>query len=118
MTVQTKFGVKKLINISGQGFRVSRRACIERIYFINKQIRAGKYPNIAKLSELLEVQTRTIERDIEHMRDMMSADIEYDRKRKGYYYTSNNFQLPPLKLTEGEAVALFLGHKLLIQCAP
>jgi len=88
-----------------------------RFYQIDKQIKAGKYPSISKLANDLEVKPRTIERDIERMRDSFGADIVYDRRRKGYYYTSDNFRLPPLHLNEGEAAALFLGQKLLAQCA-
>ena len=46
---------------------------------------------------------------------MFGAPIEYDRRRKGYYY-SEPFVLTEVKLREGEAIALFLGQKLLMQC--
>lgn len=93
------------------------RARFARIYYLDQQLRAGKYPNVPRLARELEVQARTIERDIEHMRDRLGAPIAYDHKQKGYYYTSDGFRLPPLRLTEGEMVALFLGQKLLAQCA-
>jgi predicted DNA-binding transcriptional regulator YafY len=98
-------------------YPLSKRPCFERIYFIDRRIREGKYPNTLKLAEDLDVKQRTIERDIEHMRDRLGADIEYDRRRKGYYYTSNDFRLSPLKLSQEEATILFIGQKLLIQCA-
>lgn len=98
-------------------YPISKRQCFERIYFIDRRIREGKYPNTLKLAEDLEVEQRTIERDIEHMRDRLGADIAYDRRRKGYYYTSKDFRLSPLKLSQEEATILFLGQKLLAQCA-
>lgn len=93
------------------------RVRFARIYYLDQQLRAGKYPNVPTLARELEVQSRTVERDLEHMRDRLGAPIAYDHQRKGFYYTSDSFRLPPLRLTEGEMVALFLGQKLLSQCA-
>jgi predicted DNA-binding transcriptional regulator YafY len=85
-----------------------------RIYRIDAYLRERTFPNAPRLAEKLEVGRRTIERDLAHLRDMMNAPLEYDRKRNGYYYT-DEFQLTPVALTEGEIVALFLGGKLLTQ---
>lgn len=93
------------------------RARFARIYYIHNQLYSGKYPNVPVLARELEVSSRTVERDIEHMRDMLGAPVEYDYLKKGYYYSKADFQLPPMRLTEGELVALFLGQKLLAQCA-
>ena len=108
---------EELIQFDKKDHKIFRWACFERIYLIDRQLKEGKYPSIVRLAERLEVKPRTIERDIEHMRDRLGACIAYDRRRKGYYYTANGFQLPPLHLTESETTALFLGQKLLIQCA-
>ena len=86
-----------------------------RLYEIDKLIAGGYYPNCVYLAEHLEVHKRTVERDIERLRDQFRAPIEYDPKRKGYYYSAP-FSLPAMKLQEGEAIAIFLGQKLLAQC--
>lgn len=86
-----------------------------RIYEIHRLISQGTYPNCPALAKRLETSLRTVERDIERLRDLFRAPIEYDRVRKGYHYTSP-FELPPMKLREGEAIAMFLGQKLLMQC--
>ncbi len=86
-----------------------------RLYEIHRLISQGTLPNCPGLAELLEVNQRTIERDIERLRDMFGAPVEYDRARRGYRYTGT-FELPLMKLREGEAIALFLGQKLLMQC--
>lgn len=86
-----------------------------RLYEIDRLISQEVYPNCSYLSDYLEVNRRTVERDIERLRDMFGAPIEYDRRRKGYYY-SEPFVLTEVKLREGEAIALFLGQKLLMQC--
>ncbi len=86
-----------------------------RLYEIDRLIAAGRYPNCSYLAEHFEVHKRTVERDIERLRDQFMAPIEYDQDRKGYYY-ADQFSLPAIKLQEGEAIALFLGQKLLMQC--
>jgi predicted DNA-binding transcriptional regulator YafY len=63
------------------------KTALARIYFIDREIASGKYPNTRTLAEVYERGTATISRDIEFMRDMMDAPLEYDFKRKGYYYT-------------------------------
>lgn len=93
------------------------RTTFFRIYTIDKLIRSGTYPNVPQLAEKIEVKPRTIERDIEYMRDLLGAPIKYCYKNKGYYYEEEDFRLPPVRLTEGELIALFLGQKLLSRCA-
>ncbi|HKM39548.1 MAG TPA: WYL domain-containing protein [bacterium] len=86
-----------------------------RIHRIDCLVRQWEYPNVPKLSRWLEVSTRTIERDIEFLRDSLGAPLKYDAKRRGYYYTQSDFALPPVKLTDGELITLYLGQKLLSQ---
>lgn len=98
----------------------SRRAGITitgfwRLYEIHKMIAAGTYPNCPQIAKAIEVNTRTAERDIGRLRDLFGAPIEFDRTRRGYYYTEP-FEMPPVRLGEGEAIALFLGQRLLSQC--
>ncbi len=91
------------------------RHSLYRIHRIDQLIRQSVYPNVPKLSRWLEVSTRTIERDIEFLRDSLGAPLKYDPKRRGYYYTRLDFSLPTVKLTAGELVTLYLGQKLLAQ---
>lgn len=86
-----------------------------RLCEIHRLISQGTYPNCPELAKKLEVSLRTVERDIERLRDLFGAPVEYDRVRKGYYYTAP-FELPPMRFREGEAIAIFLGQKLLMQC--
>jgi len=86
-----------------------------RVCEIHRQIAGRAYPNASSLAQRLETSRRTIERDIERLKDLFRAPIEYDRGRRGYYYTES-FSLPVIRLKEGEALALFLGQKLFMQC--
>ncbi|MGB9661964.1 MAG: helix-turn-helix transcriptional regulator [Moorellaceae bacterium] len=90
------------------------RNSFARIYAIHRWIAGRFYPSVAFLAEHLEVSRRTVERDLETMRDFFGAPIAYDRSHKGYYY-EGPFNLPPVRLTEGELLVLYLGQKLLNQ---
>jgi predicted DNA-binding transcriptional regulator YafY len=90
-------------------------AGFRRLFEIHRLVSEGAYPNCRSLADRFEVTQRTAERDIERLRDQFRVPIEYDRHRRGYYYTGP-VDLPPLKLQEGEAIALFLGQRLLMQC--
>ena len=90
-------------------------AGFRRLLEIHKLVSEGAYPNCRKLAEILEVTRRTVERDIERLRDQLGVPIEYDRRRRGYYY-AGPVDLPTLRFREGEAIVLFLGQRLLMQC--
>jgi predicted DNA-binding transcriptional regulator YafY len=80
---------------------------------IDRALRAGTWPNARTLAELLEVNPRTVRRDIESMRDQLHAPIEFDSRRNGYHYTEPSYRLPFSQLTEGELVALFVAEQIL-----
>jgi predicted DNA-binding transcriptional regulator YafY len=84
-----------------------------RLLLIDKAIRSGKYPNANTLAAIAEVNSRTIQRDIEYMRDMYGAPLEYDPTRRGYYYTESNFYMKSVPITEGELFSIALFDQLL-----
>ena len=73
-----------------------------RILQIDEQIRSGTYPNVPKLQKMFEVSRATIMRDIEFLRDLYEAPLEYASQRNGYYYTDPTFFIKSLMLSEGE----------------
>ncbi len=91
------------------------RCPLARIAFIDRAIRAGGWPNANTLARQLEVSPRTVQRDIEFLRDRLQAPIEFDSRRNGYHLCQPDFRLPFFQLTEGELVALFLAERLLQQ---
>jgi proteasome accessory factor B len=95
--------------------RLSTRPALVRLAHIDREIRAGHWPNASTLSRLLEVTPRTIQRDIDCFRDQLGAPIEYDRKRHGYFFTDPTYPIPFSKITEGEFLALFLAERLIQQ---
>jgi predicted DNA-binding transcriptional regulator YafY len=94
---------------------VEQKVRTRRLFAIDEAIRAGRYPNTDRLAALLEVNFRTIQRDIEYLRDMFRAPIEYSAVHRGFYYTEPNFYLKSVPLTEGELFSLALFNPLLEQ---
>jgi proteasome accessory factor B len=74
------------------------RPVIERFNRIHSEIQRGGYPNCRTLGEMLEMSGKTIQRDIDFMRDRLLLPIEYDALRKGFYYTSPVTQFPTCEL--------------------
>ena len=89
------------------------KTALARIYFIDREIASGKYPNTRTLAEAHEIGTATISRDIDFMRDRMNAPIEYDYTHKGYYYTEKAFRLPAAFASANDMLALGMAKTLL-----
>jgi predicted DNA-binding transcriptional regulator YafY len=88
------------------------RAVLSRIYFIDREIAAGKYPNVHDLAREYEVGTATIYRDIEYMRYMLNAPIEYSAKERGWYNTEKTFRQPARIATADDMLALGMAKSL------
>jgi len=82
-----------------------------RILALDQQIRAGKYPNCILFSDEWEVSRKTVQRDIDFLRDQLGAPIEYCRQRKGFFYSDKNWFIPALNLQEGDLVNLLIAVK-------
>jgi predicted DNA-binding transcriptional regulator YafY len=93
----------------------SSRPSLVRVMRIDLALRAGTWPNASTLARQLEVNRRTISRDITYLRDQLLAPVEFDPVRNGYHYTETTFRLPFFQLTEGELFALLLAERLLRQ---
>jgi predicted DNA-binding transcriptional regulator YafY len=86
-----------------------------RILKINEIIRTNGYPNLDELSKQVGVNKRTIQRDLQVLREKEKAPLKYCRLNNGYYYTESTFNIKDIILTEGEMVGLLLAEKLLSQ---
>jgi predicted DNA-binding transcriptional regulator YafY len=89
------------------------KTALPRIYFIDREIAAGKYPNTRTLAREYETGTATISRDIEFMRDRLGAPIEYDYFKKGFCYVEKTYRLPAAFISSNELVALGMVKTLL-----
>jgi proteasome accessory factor B len=82
---------------------------------IHQAIQEGGYPNASTLARSLEVSVKSIQRDLEFMRDRLDLPLEYDARRYGYHYTEDVSAFPSLQITEGELFALLVAEKALQQ---
>ena len=59
------------------------------------------------VAEYFEVSAKSIQRDVEYMRDLLHAPIEYDQKKREGITTKPDWDfLPSTLLERGEAAAL------------
>jgi predicted DNA-binding transcriptional regulator YafY len=88
---------------------------LRRLLELDRAIRDREFPNARRLAQHLEVSERTILRDLAFMRESWHAPLEYCAKRQGFFYSRPDYQLPSIRLTEGELLALFLAERLMQQ---
>ena len=91
------------------------RPPLERMMRIHSALKSGTFPNTTTLARELEVSTKSIQRDLEFMRDRLELPLEYDARRFGYHYTKEVGAFPTLQITEGELFALLVAEKALQQ---
>lgn len=89
------------------------RPPLARLARIDGAIRAGELPNAQTLARELEVTARTVQRDLQFLRDRLQAPLAFDARHNGYVYTDSSYRLPFYQLTEGELIALLLAERLL-----
>lgn len=92
---------------------ISTHPPILRILRIHKLIQGRRYPNVPGLAKVLEVSRRTVQRDIEFLRDQLGAPVAFNPIENGYEYTEEGFTLPDVQMTEGEVLALMVADKAL-----
>lgn len=96
--------------------RAEYRPQKSRIYRIDAILKEGSgYPNCRTLAERFEVSAKTIQRDIEFMRDQLDRPIEFSHAHNGYLYSHPVGDLPAMTLSEGEFAALLIAEHALRQ---
>ncbi len=86
---------------------------VVRILKIHEEIAAGNFPSVRQLAEIIEVNERTIKRDLDVLRCQLKAPIVYERKRKGFRYAEIGWTLPLSNLNEKEILAVFIAENAL-----
>ena len=85
---------------------------------IRRRVREGaalselELPSAKTFGTELRRSARTIQRLIQKMQDQWGIPIDYDNRRKGYYYLEDVAFLPFLQLSESELVAVYLSQQL------
>jgi predicted DNA-binding transcriptional regulator YafY len=65
-----------------------------RLQAIHHEIKEGRHPNTSSLAKQLGVSSKTVQRDIDYLRDELDAPIEFRRDENGYAYARKDYVLP------------------------
>jgi len=93
----------------------STRPPLARMVRIHEHLAAGRFPNCSNLADEFEVSYKTVQRDIDFMRDQMLLPIDYDSIKHGFHYTKPVTSFPTVNMTHGEVVSLLVAQKALEQ---
>jgi proteasome accessory factor B len=102
---------KKSLPISGG----HSRPPLERMQRLHDLLSNEQPVNCQQLGKDFEVSYKTIQRDIDFMRDRLNLPIEYDATSYTFRYTETVEAFPLLQVSEGEILALFVAQKVLAQ---
>jgi proteasome accessory factor B len=102
---------KKVLPTSGG----HSRPPLERMRRLHDLLSSEQPVNCQQLGKDFEVSYKTIQRDLDFMRDRLSLPIEYDAARYTFRYTEKVKAFPLLQVSEGEILALFVAQKVLAQ---
>ncbi|MGD9418777.1 MAG: helix-turn-helix transcriptional regulator [Verrucomicrobiota bacterium JB025] len=86
---------------------------MQRIYAIHSSIRSGAYPNCTTLARKLEVDRKTIHRDLTFMRDGLGLPLVYCEDLHGYRYDEDVSDFPVFEISEEELATLFFARTAL-----
>jgi predicted DNA-binding transcriptional regulator YafY len=92
--------------IAGRIRRVTRPTA--RVLALLEILQSGGTRTVADLAGRLAVDERTVRRYVDHLRDL-DVPVRSIRGRHGGYRLAPGFRMPPLMLTEEEALAVLLG---------
>src|ERR1700704_4805021 len=95
--------------------RGSSRPPLQRMMRLHAALKSRHFPNCQKIATELEVSAKTIQRDIDFMRDRLGLPIEYHPQEFGFYYTGAVTGFPSIEVSEGEITALLVAQKALAQ---
>lgn len=96
---------------------LAKKPALRRMWQIDQRLREKSYPTAEELAEQLEVNAKTVRRDLEVMQRDFHAPIRFSPEKNGWEYTCETYRLPAVMITEGELVAMFLAGQALQQAA-
>lgn len=86
-------------------------SALDRIVYIHSCLANGDHFTATSLAEKLGVSPRTIQRDIEALRDRHGAEIQWEPSTGTYFCERPSEHLPLLRLSADEATAIALANK-------
>jgi predicted DNA-binding transcriptional regulator YafY len=84
-----------------------------RLQTIHHEIKERRFPNTSTLAARLSVSTKTVQRDIDYLRDELDAPIEFDRDENGYFYSRTDYVLPFLPVDGRDLFSIGVAAQVL-----
>jgi predicted DNA-binding transcriptional regulator YafY len=81
---------------------------IARVLTLLELLQSGGIRTVAELADRLDVDERTVRRYVDHLIDL-DVPVESVRGRYGGYRLASGYRMPPLMLSDDEALAVLLG---------
>lgn len=81
---------------------------IARVLTLLELLQSGGIRTVAELADRLDVDERTVRRYVDHLIDL-EVPVESVRGRYGGYRLASGYRMPPLMLSDDEALAVLLG---------
>ena len=85
----------------------------EQLSRVCAEIQRGRYPTKSDLARVVERHPRTVQRILAALVNDFDAPLEFDQKKKGFYFTDPTWRLPAVALTEGELINFFAAERVL-----
>ena len=95
------------------GTRSKFKPQYRRLLAIDQALQQARYPNCSTLATDLEVSAKTVQRDIDYLRDELEAPIAYDDLRHGFFYTEARYRLPAIDISESDLFAVCIAERAL-----
>ena len=84
-----------------------------RLQTIHHEIKEGRHPNTSSLSHALSVSSKTVQRDIDYLRDELEAPIVFRRDENGYAYSRDDYVLPFLPVDGQDLFSIGVAAQVL-----
>jgi predicted DNA-binding transcriptional regulator YafY len=88
---------------------------LTRLHKLVQRIQKGDYPNQKVLAAEEGKTTRTIQRDLDYIRDFWKLPLEYDEFKYGYFFSEPVGKFPMIPISEAELVSVFFAQRALSQ---
>jgi predicted DNA-binding transcriptional regulator YafY len=86
---------------------------LRRILYIDKELRNNKFPNCPEIARKLEISSKTVQRDLDFLRDEMGAPITYCKKENGFFYQNTRYILPTTPFKEDDIFQVLIAEAAL-----
>jgi predicted DNA-binding transcriptional regulator YafY len=84
-----------------------------RLQTIHHEIKEGRHPNTSSLARDLGVSSKTVQRDLDYLRDELDAPIEFLREENGYEYSRDDYVLPFLPVDGQDLFSIGIAAQVL-----